>query len=86
MLPAICNGTNLKSRLLASKCNFIKPIAFLIWLLLFVLNFDNNLSEIDVDHSLTDLTTLPLSCDKSPFVDKNHGHILTGYLRITKNN
>ena len=43
-------------------------------------NFNNFVSELDVDQFLADLRKLPFNCDKSHFVDKDRDHILTGDL------
>ena len=71
--------------LVTIKCNFITPtvvydlpapIRFKMF------NFNNFVSELDVDQFLADPIILPCNCDKYPFVDKDHGHILTGHERI----
>ena len=41
--------------------------------------------ELDFDQFLADSTALPCNCCKPPIVDKDYGHILTGNLRIIKN-
>lgn len=47
--------------------------------------FFNSLPELDVDQFLADPTILLCNCDKTHFVDEDHGHILARNLRITKN-
>ena len=42
--------------------------------------------ELDFDQFLADTTILPCNCDNSTFVDKNHGHMLMGDLKIIQNN
>lgn len=51
-----------------------------------IFNFNNFVSELDADQFLADSTITPCDCDKSPFDDKDHGHILTRILRLIKNN
>ena len=51
-----------------------------------IFNFNKFVSSLDVDQFLQDSGTLPCNCADSPFVDKHHGHIITGDLRLIKNN
>lgn len=51
-----------------------------------IFSFNNFVSELDADQFLGDSTIMPCDCDKSPFDDKDHGHILTRILRLIKNN
>ena len=41
--------------------------------------------ELDFDQFLAGPAILPCNFDKSPFFDKDHGHVPTGNLRIFKN-
>ena len=50
-----------------------------------IFNFNNFTSNLDVDQLLVDPTILPCNCDKSPFVDKDNGHILIVDSTIIKN-
>ena len=49
-------------------------------------NFNKFVNNLDMDLSLTNPDSLPCKCNNSPFVDKYHKHIVTGDLRINKNN
>ena len=51
-----------------------------------IFNFNKFVSSLDVDRFLQDPTSLPCSCSDSPFVDKHHGHIVSGDLRLIENN
>ena len=51
-----------------------------------IFNFNHFVNNLDLDNFLHDPTSLPCTCDKSPFVDKHHKHLVTGDLRIIKNN
>ena len=42
--------------------------------------------ELDDDAFLADPSTLPCMCAESPYVDGDHGHIITGDIRIIQNN
>ena len=48
-----------------------------------IFNYKNFISDITVSD---DLSTYPCFCNGSSFVDKDHGHIVTGDLRIVQNN
>ena len=49
-------------------------------------NFNKFVNNLDLDLFLTNPASLPCKCNNSPFVDKYHKHIVTGDLRIIKNN
>ena len=49
-----------------------------------IFNFINFVSGLDVDQFFGDPTILPCNYNKSPFVAKDHDHILTRNLRIIK--
>ena len=49
-------------------------------------NFNKFVNNLDLDLFLTNPDSLPCKCNNSPFVDKYHKHIVTGDLRIIKNN
>ena len=51
-----------------------------------ILNFNKFVSSLDVDSFLQDPTSIPCSCENSAFVDSHHGHVISGDLRIIKNN
>ena len=51
-----------------------------------IFNFNKFVASLDVDHVLQNPTSLPCRCAESPFIDNHHGHIITGDLRIIKNN
>ena len=50
------------------------------------LNFNKFVNNLDLDLFLTNPDSLPCKCNNSPFVDKYQKHIVTGDLRIIKNN
>ena len=49
-------------------------------------NFNNFVKNIDLDLFLANPDSLPCKYNSSPFVHKYHKHIVTGDLRIIKNN
>ena len=49
-------------------------------------NFNKFVNNLDLDLFLTNQDSLPCKCNNSPFVDRYHKHIVTGDLRIIKNN
>ena len=49
-------------------------------------NVNKCVNNLDLDLFLTNPDSLPCKCNKSPFVDRYHKHIVTGDLRIIKNN
>ena len=51
-----------------------------------IFNHKKTVQEVDIDTFLADSSILPCSCADSPFIDRHHGHIITGDLRIVQNN
>ena len=49
-------------------------------------NFNKFVNNLDLDLFLTNPDSLPFKCTNSPFADRNHKHIVTGDLRIIRNN
>ena len=49
-------------------------------------NFNKFVNNLELDLFLTNPNSLPCKCNNSPFVDKYHKYIVTGDLRIIKNN
>ena len=49
-------------------------------------NFNKFVNNLDLDLFLTNPDSLPCKCHNSPFVDRYHKYIVTGDLRIIKNN
>ena len=47
-----------------------------------LLNYKKFVQSIDVDAFLSDNTILPCECDHSPFINHDHGHIISGDLNI----
>ena len=89
-LLSIYYSTNVKSSLVTSEGNYVTPTVVYDLnapIRSKIFNFIN-FSGLDVDQFLGNPTILPCNYDKYPFVDKDHGHILTGILRIinVKNN
>ena len=84
-LCIIC--TNVKSSLVTNEgnsviCIFTYDLTTPICSKIF--NFINFVSGLDVDQFFGDPTILPCNYNKSPFVAKDHDHILTRNLRIIK--
>ena len=50
-----------------------------------VFNFNKFVNNLDLDLFLANPDSLPCKCNKSPFVDKYHKHIVIGDLQIIKN-
>ena len=51
-----------------------------------IFNFNRFVSNLDLGLLLTNLDSLQCKCDNSPFADRHHKHIVTGDLRIIRNN
>ena len=51
-----------------------------------IFNFNKFVSTLNVERFLQDSYSLPCSCENSPFSDSNHKHIISGDLRLVKNN
>ena len=49
-------------------------------------NFNKFVNNLHFNLFLTNPDSLPCKCNNSPFVDRYHKHIVTGDLRIIKNN
>ena len=49
-------------------------------------NFNKFVNNLDLDLFLTNPDSLPCKCNNSPFADRHHKHIVTGVLRIIRNN
>ena len=49
-------------------------------------DFNKFVNNLDLDLFLTNPDSLPCKCNNSPFADRYHKHIVTGDLRINKNN
>ena len=49
-------------------------------------NFNKFVNNLDLDLFLTNPDSLPCKCNNSPFTDRHHKHIVTGDLRIIRNN
>ena len=88
-LPRIVNSSEVRNCIPNSLISFEPPT------IVYTLNdpvqskiFNHNhfVNHLDVNAFLNDNSIYPCSCNNSPFVDKDHGHILTGDLRIVKNN
>ena len=82
--PAIFNSSIVKSSWITIKNNFVT--------LTVVCNMDSGQilksfdSDFGADLFLVDPLLLPHNCDQSPFVDNDHLQIITGDLRMIKNN
>ena len=44
------------------------------------------MSSLNVENFIQDNSVLPCPCANSSFTDKHHGHIISGDLRLVKNN
>ena len=51
-----------------------------------IFNFNKFVTSLDVQSYLKDSSFLPCNCADSPFRDKHHGHIISGDLRLVKDN
>ena len=51
-----------------------------------IFNFNKFVNNLDLGLFLTKPDSLPCKCNNSPFADRYHKHIVTGDLRIIKNN
>ena len=49
-------------------------------------NFNKFVNNLDLDLFLTNPDSLPCKWNNSPFIDRYHKHIVTGDLRIIRNN
>ena len=49
-------------------------------------NFNKFVNNLDLDLLLANPDSLPCKCNSSPFADRHHKHIVTGHLRIMRNN
>ena len=45
-----------------------------------------NMKTFDTKDILDNMNNLPCNCTTSPFTDPNHGHIVSGDIRIVQNN
>ena len=50
-----------------------------------IFNFNRFTKSLDVKTFLENPESLPCCCASSPFIDKDHQHIITGDLRIVEN-
>ena len=88
-LPRILNSAKAKTALCNSDVNFPNPtVVYNLTSPIYhkIFNFRSFLKEVNVDEILTNFDNLPCDCENSPFKDNYHGHIVTGDLRIIKNN
>lgn len=86
-LLSIFNRANVKSSLISNEFYFVTPIVtydLTAPIRSKIFNFNNLV--LDVDLFLANPTIFPCDCEKSIFVGKDHGHILTRDLRIMRNN
>ena len=51
-----------------------------------IFNFNKFVADLDVTSFVDDHTTVPCSCENSPYRDPYHGHVITGKLGIVENN
>ena len=51
-----------------------------------IFNFNKFVSSLDLSAFVKDNTILPCHCKDSPFKDNHHGHIISGDLRIVRDN
>ena len=49
-------------------------------------NFNKFVNNLDLGLFLTNSYSAPYKCNNSPFIDRYHKHIMTGDLRIVRNN
>lgn len=51
-----------------------------------IFNFNKFVAYLNVDSFLQDQSILPCECANSAFTNKHHGHVISGDLRLVKNN
>ena len=51
-----------------------------------IFNHKEFLKTLDTKDILDNMNNLPCNCTTSPFTDPNHGHIVSGDIRIVQNN
>ena len=51
-----------------------------------IFNHKEFIKTLDPKDILDNINNLPCNCTISPFADPNHGHIVTGDIRIVQNN
>ena len=51
-----------------------------------IFNFNKFVRNLNVEEFLKDNNTLPCNCKNSQYIDKHHGHIMTGDVRIIHDN
>ena len=49
-------------------------------------NHKELIKTLDTNKILDNTINLPCNCTASPFIDQNHGHIVSGDIRIVQNN
>ena len=50
-----------------------------------IFNHKEFIKTLDTNYILGNMNNLPCNCTTSPFTDPNHGHIITGDIRIVQN-
>ena len=88
-LPRILRDSSLPSCLPSIPSKFPTPMIFYklgdtIGKTIF--NFNKFVAGLDVTLLVNDPTTVPCSCQNSPYCDPYHGHVITGKLGIVENN
>ena len=86
-LPKILSNTDLR-KLLPSSFNNISPMVVYDLsktIRSSIFNYKKVVQDINVEAYIADPSLLPCSCASSPFVDRTHGHVITGDLNIVKN-
>lgn len=86
-LPRILNDPSLSASIPLSANKFENPTV--IYKLTHnigskIFNFNKFVSSLNIKDPEKDLSSLPCNCKDSPFIDKHHGHIMTGDLSIIK--
>ena len=88
-LPSILHNSELSDSLKGLNLDFITPTVVYDLtnpIRSNIFNFKSFVANLDVEEVTANPESLPCHCNNSPFIDKDHGHILTGDLRIVKNN
>jgi len=88
-LPRILNSAKVKTALDNSDYNFPNPtVVYNLTSPIYhkIFNFRSFLKDVNVDEILSNFDSLPCECENSPFKDNHHEHIVTGDLRIIRNN
>ena len=75
-LPSVFDSTNVQSSLVTNESNFVTPSVIYdltVPIRSKIFNFDNLVSDLNVDQFLDDVTILPCNCNEAVFANEDHG-------------